>query len=118
VGKEGFDEAVVMKKHLVASGIPGERVIVDSEGVTTFASAKNTMKIAREHGFRSVFVVSQYFHVPRSCMVLRRMGMTTLHSAHARIFELRDLYSIPRELIGYIRYRFRDDSEATGRDGS
>ena len=35
VGKEGFDEAVVMRDYLVFHGIPADRVIVDSGGTTT-----------------------------------------------------------------------------------
>ena len=39
VGKEGFDEAAVMRDYLVARGVPTEHIIVDSDGTTTFASA-------------------------------------------------------------------------------
>jgi vancomycin permeability regulator SanA len=106
-GREGFDEAVVMRDYLVAHGIPAERIILDSDGITTFASAQNTIRIARQHQFGSVFVVSQYFHIPRSRLALQRFGITTVYSAHPSFFELRDIYSAPRELIGYLRYLVR-----------
>ncbi len=106
-GKEGYDEAVVMKAYLVAHGIPSEDVIVDGHGDTTFASAQNTQTIAREHGFRSVFVVTQYFHIPRSRLALQRFGFTTLYSAHAHIYELRDVFSSIRESFGYVSYLLR-----------
>ena len=107
VGKEGFDEAKVMKDYLVARGVPAANVIVDSTGVTTFASARNTARISREQNFRSVLVVSQYFHVPRSRLALERFGIPVVYSARAHFFEWRDLYSCPRELLGYLRHFIR-----------
>jgi vancomycin permeability regulator SanA len=106
-GREGYDEALVMRDYLVSHGIPVDHVIVDSGGTTTFASARNAIQIARAHRFESILVVSQYFHLPRARLALQRFGVLTVYSAHARIFELRDIYSSPRELIGYVSYLFR-----------
>lgn len=114
VGIEGFDEAVVMKDYLAARGIPKEHILVDSTGINTFASAKRTAEMARENGFKSVFVVSQYFHIPRSRLALHRFGISTVYSAHAHIFEGRDIYSSVREFLGYLSYWFREyDSAGT-----
>jgi len=103
-GKEGYDEALVMRDYLVSHGIPKERVITDSAGMTTFASARNTLQIVRQQKLNSVLVVSQYFHIPRVRMALKRFGISEVYSAHARFFELRDIYSSPRELLGYFSY--------------
>ena len=108
VGKEGYDEAVVMRDYLAAHDVPGDRIITDSAGHTTYASARNTRRIAQQRHFDSVFVISQYFHIPRSRLALRRFGFTTVHSAHADYMEARDIYAVPRELAGYIRYIFRN----------
>jgi vancomycin permeability regulator SanA len=107
IGKEGFNEAAVMFGYLVRNGVPAAHVIVDSDGYTTFASAQNTRRIAQERKAASVLVVTQYFHVPRSCLALRRCGFSTVFSAHAYWFEPRDLYSVPRELLGYVSYVLR-----------
>ena len=107
LGKEGFDEAVVMRDYLVAQGLPAERLILDSHGDTTFASAQNTRTIAAQRHFKSVLVVSQYFHLPRSRLALQRCGFGPVYSAHARLFEGRDVYSSLRETLGWIEYRFR-----------
>jgi vancomycin permeability regulator SanA len=106
-GKEGYDEAAVMRDYLIAHGVPEDRVILDSGGITTYASAKNTLQILRERKLRSVLAVTQYFHVPRTRLALRRFGVGEIHSAHAAYFEARDLYSAPRELIGYLKYLLR-----------
>ena len=107
LGKEGFDEAVVMRDYLVAQGLPADRLILDSHGDTTFASAQNTRTIATQRHFKSVLVVSQYFHLPRSRLALQRCGFGPVYSAHARLFEGRDVYSSLRETLGWIEYRFR-----------
>lgn len=104
VGREGFDEAVVMKNYLTRRGVPLDIIIVDSLGVTTAATARNVAAIAQKHHWSSVLVVSQYFHIPRSRLALSRAGIAPVYSAHARYFELRDIYSIFREVIGYSAY--------------
>ena len=106
-GKEGYDEAVVMRDYLVARDVPVAQIILDSHGDTTFASAENASQIAKQRGFTSVFVVSQYFHIPRARLALARCHVTRVHSAHARFFEWRDIYSAARETIGYASYLLR-----------
>jgi uncharacterized SAM-binding protein YcdF (DUF218 family) len=107
LGKEGFDEAVVMKAYLVSGGIPADRVLVDSQGVNTFASARFAARFAAERRLTSVMVITQYFHVPRSKLALRRFGASVVYSAHPSFFESRDLFSVAREAVGYVSYWFR-----------
>ncbi|MGC4013657.1 MAG: YdcF family protein [Luteolibacter sp.] len=106
-GKEGYDEATVMRDYLVTHGVPEANILLDSDGVTTYASAKNTRAIADAHHFQSVYVITQYFHVPRSRLALERFHFQEIYSAHAEGFELRDIYSSVRECFGYLSYRFR-----------
>lgn len=103
-GIEGYPEGTVMKEYLIAQGVPAEAVIADNEGVDTWSSALNTAAILRERGGRSVFVVTQYFHLPRSRMALRKCGVTDIASAYPHFFEVRDAYSILRELVGVGKY--------------
>ena len=107
VGKEGYDEAVVMRDYLVSRAVPAERIILDSHGDNTLASAQNTARIAQEWNFKSVFVVSQYFHIPRARLALQRCHFSAIQSAHARFFEWRDVYSSARETVGYASYLLR-----------
>ncbi|MFC5454687.1 YdcF family protein [Prosthecobacter fluviatilis] len=107
LGKEGYDEAVVMRDYLAAHGVPQDRILLDSQGNTTFESAQNTLQILREKRLKSVFVISQYFHIPRSRLALKRSGIEEIRSASPGYFELRDLYSAPRELLGYFSYLLR-----------
>ena len=111
-GIEGYPEGTVMKEYLVAQGVPAEVIIADNEGVDTWSSALNTAAILHERGGRSVFVVTQYFHLPRSRMALRKCGVTDIASAYPHFFEPRDAYSIAREMAGVGKYALiRPDSE-------
>ena len=110
-GKEGHDEALVMRDYLIERGVPAAQVLVDSEGRTTFATAANTRRVMDERRLSSALVISQYFHVPRARLALRRSGIARVYSAHARFFELRDIYSVPRELVGLLSYAMKSYDE-------
>jgi vancomycin permeability regulator SanA len=107
VGKEGFDEAVVMKQYLVARGLPTARIYVDSQGNNTYLTAKRTAQLMTEHKWQSAIAISQYFHLPRTKLALQRFGISTVYTAHADFFELRDLYSAVREVFSYYSYQIR-----------
>ncbi len=104
IGRSGFNEAAVMKSYLARRGIPADRIVADSLGVTTGATATNTAAILRQEQWSSIVVVSQYFHIPRCRLAMRRAGITPVYSAHARYWELRDVYSTAREVVGYPAY--------------
>ncbi|HEY9402440.1 MAG TPA: YdcF family protein [Pyrinomonadaceae bacterium] len=109
VGSEGFDEAEVMKRYLVGNGVPEASIHVDSSGLTTYLTARNASRMMRENGWQSAMVVTQYFHVPRMRLALKRSGVVPVFSAHAQFFELRDVYSTAREVVGYGAYLLRAD---------
>jgi vancomycin permeability regulator SanA len=93
-GKEGQDEAKVMAKYLIDKSIPAENIFIDSQGITTEATAENSVKIMNENNWHSVIIVSQYFHIARTKLAFQKQGIAEIYSASANYFELRDLYSI------------------------
>ncbi|QYG06962.1 YdcF family protein [Janthinobacterium sp. PAMC25594] len=106
-GKEGFDEAASMARYLLKRGVPASAIIEDHQGWTTDATARNAAALMRAHGWKSAMVATQYFHVPRFRLALERAGITVSGQVHAPYFELRDLYSVPRETVGYAVYFMR-----------
>lgn len=104
LGIEGFDEAVTMKNYLVTQGIPSDAISTDSHGDTTLATARNSAAIMQEHGWHSAVVITQYFHISRSRMILHAYGIAPVTTAHPAFFEARDLYSIPREVVAFFAY--------------
>ncbi|UOE95811.1 YdcF family protein [Alkalihalobacillus sp. LMS39] len=105
-GKEGFDEAEVMKVYLVKQGIPEEVIIEDNQGYNSFMTAENSKTIMDELELHSVMVISQYFHITRTKLAFEKIGFdkADIYSAHADIVEVRDAYSIVREFPAYYKY--------------
>lgn len=103
-GKEGFDEAASMAAYLRQQGVPAAAIIEDNQGWTTEATARNAAAYLQTHGLKTAIVATQYFHVPRFRLALERAGIRVTGNVHAPYFELRDLYSIPRETVGYAAY--------------
>ncbi len=107
VGREGVDEAVVMKTYLVEQGIPESVVFVDSQGFNTYLTARHTAELMEQHEFESVIAVSQFFHITRSKVALRQQGIETVAGAHAHFFEVRDFYATAREVVALYVYLVR-----------
>jgi vancomycin permeability regulator SanA len=104
-GIEGFDEGEVMRDYLAASkGIPVDRIVVDSLGYNTGATARNSAAIMRARGLTSATVVTQYFHISRTRLALRAQGIDPIRTAHARLLEWRDVYSTLREVAAMVAY--------------
>jgi len=104
VGKEGYDEAEVMKHYLVSHGVSSGQIIVDSRGVNTLATAQFLKRYCDSKGYQSVLAVSQYFHLLRTRFALRRMGFKQVSAEAPLYFEIRDLYSILREAVAFPVY--------------
>lgn len=105
-GEEGYDEARVMHKYLLANNVPENAVIDDPEGMNSHMTAVNSKRIMEEKGFKSVIIVSQYYHLSRCKLAFRNAGIDNPRSAHPDFFELRDAYSLIREFFGYYYYLF------------
>ena len=109
-GREGFDEATVMRTWLVARGVPASAIVVDSQGLNTGDTARNTALWMRAHGASSATVVTQYFHISRACMALEQCGIKVVRTAHADEFEAKDVIALPREVVAWPAYALRGDA--------
>lgn len=108
-GAEGYDEAAVMSAYLIAQHIPASAIVMDNKGVNTISTARNASIFMQKHKLASALAVTQYFHVSRTKLALREMGIAEVGSAHAQYFELRDIYSLFRELPAYVYYLGKHD---------
>lgn len=101
LGKEGFYEGDTMKEFLIRKQIPDSVIVVDNYGNNTEATVVNTLKLHRQLHYKSIIVVSQYFHVTRTKRLFRERGYTNVSSISPDYFEWRDLYSIIREFPAF-----------------
>jgi uncharacterized SAM-binding protein YcdF (DUF218 family) len=104
-------EARVMADDLaMRKAVPREAIILDETGHNTQATARNSAALMTERSLKSAVVVTQYFHITRSRLALKQAGIQAITSAHARIFEFRDLYSLAREIVAIPVYLLRSAS--------
>jgi vancomycin permeability regulator SanA len=109
IDKHGTDEALAMKRDLVHQGIPEQRIVMDNLGRDTWDTARNASAYMKAHDLHSAIVVSQYFHVPRAIIALKRFGVSQVSGAYPVFFEARDVYSALREVPGALWYCVRRD---------
>jgi len=104
VGREGYDEAKAMADYLVAQGVPSGSVVQDSLGIDTAATAANASRYLQTKNLTTAIVSTQYFHVARTALALERYGVRVTGTSAPRYFELRDAYSVAREVPAYVSY--------------
>ncbi len=101
LGKEGFYEGDKMRDFLIENGIPNAAIIVDNYGNNTLQTVENTLQIKDSLHFKSLIIVSQYYHVTRTKMLFRKSGFNNISSVSPDYFEWRDIYSLLREFAAY-----------------
>lgn len=107
IGAEGFDEAQVMKSYLVEHGVMNDHVYVDNKGINTFETARFAADLIRSKGMRNPILVSQFFHISRFRLAMKKQGVEVGGNVHSHYYELRDIYSTFREVFGYFTYAIR-----------
>ena len=107
-GKEGFQEAKVMKKYLLFAGVPAYDIIEDRRGCNTRATALFMQKYLKENGYSSVIIVSQYYHILRCKLAFNQAGIKNSPGVAADYTsaERAELFSIIREFVGFYAYLF------------
>lgn len=103
----GIDEAHVMKTWLLAQGVPDSAVIEDPNGRNTWETARFVSRWLAERRGHSVIAVSQYFHLPRCRLALRRFGVDTVYTSGPDFAEWREFVSVPRDVAGLVKYALR-----------
>jgi len=109
--REGYDEADVMRDYLITHGVPRDVILEDHDGYTTWMTAKNTAHLMAGRHLKSVLVISQYFHMARCRLAFEKFGVAPVYTSHATFWSIRDLYSVPREAVGYVAYALRKPDE-------
>lgn len=75
VGREGHDEAAVMRQIALHMGVPDAQIVVDSEGNNTEATLVNARRWLEPRGGGRVLVVSHYHHLARVKLLGQRHGL-------------------------------------------
>ena len=70
-----FVEARVMARTAHAQGIPESAIFEEPEAMDTIQNACYSMRILKDHGWRSAEVVSEGFHLPRAGLIFSRLPL-------------------------------------------
>lgn len=100
----GLSETKIMKDYLIEQGIPTNAIIEDAEGINTAATAKNMVAIMQKSSAQSAFIITQFFHVPRTRLAFACNGISPVYYAPSPQWNMRDLYSVLREVPANITY--------------
>ena len=103
----GYDEAQSMWGYLISKGVPPQAIDTDPLGKNTYFTALNTAALMRRNHWQTVIVVSQFYHLPRTRLAMRKAGLRGVYWAHADYFEWRDVYALSREVVGWYVYALR-----------
>jgi uncharacterized SAM-binding protein YcdF (DUF218 family) len=77
-----FVEADVMAHVAEAQGVPSSAIFAEDKAQDTIQNACNSARILRDHGWRSVEVVTSPAHVPRAALIFSRLPLEwRLHAA-------------------------------------
>lgn len=71
----GYDEPTAMKNHLIAAGVPAERIVCDYAGFHTLDSIIRAKKV---FGQSRITIISQRFHNERAIFLARHLGMDAI----------------------------------------
>lgn len=58
-------ESEIGRKELLERGLPPEHVFIENESKTTKQNIANVLKIAKEHSWHKMLIVSSNYHIPR-----------------------------------------------------
>lgn len=116
-GAGGVSEPAVMRRVAVEAGVPAEDIIIDEHGDDSWATVCNTRKLAAEHGWGRVLLVSHYYHLPRLRLAADRAGLDarTVPCRQTRRLA-KEPYGIAREMAGLGYYYFFHLPGAGGRE--
>lgn len=68
-------ESNAMTELLTTMGVPKSAILRDSVSVNTYENAVYVKRILEQQGIRRVLLVTSAFHMPRSLLIFRKLGM-------------------------------------------
>ncbi len=102
---EAISEALAMERYLIAKGVPREAITKEDRSTSTIENFLYSSDILSEKFSKkpSVVLVTNDFHILRSCLVARSFGIEANHISATTTW-----YTVPmvylRELIAYLKY--------------
>ncbi len=107
-GDGAVHETESMRRMAVQLGVKPEDILVDTAGVNTQATIRNTGPMFRALGARRILVVSHFYHLPRIKLAYQRSGCEVYTVPARESYLLRQMpYNMAREVAALWVYYFR-----------
>lgn len=104
---EGYSESESMARYLSSHEVPKKAIILDHDGVNTDATARDLARIMDEHHFKTVTIVTSYYHITRTKMALKRERISSFFQAHAGTVRKEDFFNVGREVLDVYYHLFK-----------
>jgi uncharacterized SAM-binding protein YcdF (DUF218 family) len=103
--EDGAVEAEAMARIAAQRGLPQERIVLEPRARSTYQNLLFTQQLMKEHGWNTVVIVSEPFHLPRAALMARRLGLefALAPSPHCP----QNLAAFLREPLVLLYYAFR-----------
>jgi uncharacterized SAM-binding protein YcdF (DUF218 family) len=100
IGKYPPAEAEVGKQFLLRAGIAEKDIILESASSSTMEQAERIKEICDREGFRSIALVTSFFHEKRAIQLFRGAGFTNIEDARCTHERFEDLnYWVARDAV-------------------
>lgn len=95
-------EADGMRAYLISRGVPAAKVVVDPEGVDTFASCVRAREV---FGVTRTILVSQSYHLPRALTICRGVGVEAWGVGDETVKERQEMWIVgtAREYVANLK---------------
>lgn len=103
---EDITEAEAMAEYLTARGIAPERLVLEKRSVNTKENLDYSLELIGDRHC-PIGVVTNHFHLYRSCAIARKAGCTDVKGLAAPYRTWRLLWYVPREVLAYLKDRLK-----------
>ena len=105
-GKVTPETTFLMRNYLIArKGTPENNIISFNDAFDTYATAYAVRRLVEKEQWKSVLIVSPFYHMTRCKLAFRKAGLQKLYFVHAKTSPTsRDFYSLLREIPALYYY--------------
>jgi vancomycin permeability regulator SanA len=100
----GQPEGNAMKNYLIKQGVPAEDIIADNAGQNTYLTAKDFITWNQQYHYKSVIVVSQFYHITRIKYIFHKLGYKNVFNASSKVYSWKDIEGTLREVPAFYKY--------------
>ncbi|MCE0522108.1 MAG: YdcF family protein [Methylacidiphilales bacterium] len=104
----GESDPDAMAKYLEDQQIPAGSIVTAYGGKTLQGADQEMADIVKSHHFKSVLIISEYYHITRAKLIMSHAGITDASKAHVGGLHQSDGKKIAREVVALYTYIWKD----------